>query len=58
MEMTVLWSDSAISDLQAIHDYYLTIANSTVAGKMIDLLVEKSQLLARQSSNWTNRGTS
>lgn len=46
MEMTVLWSDSAISDLQTIYDYYLTTANATVAVKMVDLLVDKSQLLA------------
>ena len=45
MEMTVLWSDSAISDLQGIYDYYITTANSKVANKMVNLIVERSQLL-------------
>jgi len=46
MEMTVLWSDAAISDLQAIHDFYLTTAGYSVANKIADLLVDKSLLLS------------
>ena len=48
MEMTVLWSDSAISDLQAIYDYYITTANSKVANKMVNLIVERSEILVEK----------
>jgi plasmid stabilization system protein ParE len=45
MEITVLWSDSAISDLQNIHDYYLSKANLKVARKIVNAIVNKSELL-------------
>ena len=31
MEMMVLWSDSAIEDLQEIHDYFAITANKKTA---------------------------
>ena len=46
MEIIVLWSDSAISELQAIHDYYLTKANLKVAHKIVNSIVDKSLLLS------------
>lgn len=46
MEMTVLWSDSAISDLQVIHDYYLTTASLKVARKIVDAIVDKTFYLS------------
>lgn len=46
MEIIVLWSDSAQSDLRAIHDYYLEKANSKVALKLINSIIDKSLLLS------------
>ncbi len=40
MEMIVLWSDSAIEDLQEIHDYYATSANAKVADKIVNSIVD------------------
>ena len=45
MAMTVVWSDSAISELQTIHDYYLTKAGFKVAAKIVNSIVDKSLLL-------------
>lgn len=47
MEITVLWSDSAISDLQDIHDYYLAKASLKVAKRIVNSLVDKSELLSK-----------
>ncbi|OFX32213.1 MAG: hypothetical protein A2X08_08285 [Bacteroidetes bacterium GWA2_32_17] len=47
MEITVLWSDSAISDLQDIHDYYLAKASLKVANKIVTYIVDKSLLLSK-----------
>ena len=47
MEITVLWSDSAISDLQDIHDYYLAKASLKVAQRIVNSLVDKSELLSK-----------
>ena len=46
MEIAVLWSDSAISELQAIHDYYLTTASFKVAYKIVNSIVDRSLLLS------------
>jgi len=46
MEITVLWSDSAISDLQDIHDYYLSKASLKVAQRIVNSIVDKSLLLS------------
>ena len=45
MEMIVVWSDSAIDDIQEIHEYYSSTANLKVANKIIDNIVDKSILL-------------
>ena len=45
MEMIVVWSDSAIDDIQEIHDYYSSTVNLKVANKIIDKIVEKSIFL-------------
>jgi len=45
MEMIVVWSDSAIDDIQEIHDYFCSTANLKVANKIIDNIVYKSILL-------------
>lgn len=42
MEIIVLWSDSAIEDLQKIHDYFNSTANLKVANKIVDTIVDKS----------------
>ena len=47
MEVTVLWSDSAISELQAIHDYYLTTASFKIAQKIVNSIADKSLLLSQ-----------
>jgi len=43
--MIVVWSDSAIDDIQEIHDYFCSTANLKVANKIIDNIVDKSILL-------------
>lgn len=48
MEITVLWSDSAISDLQDIHDYYFAKASLKVAQRIVNSLVDKSELLSKK----------
>ncbi len=47
MEITVVWSDSAISELQSIHDYYLTTASFKIAQKIVNSIVDKSLLLSQ-----------
>jgi hypothetical protein len=46
MEITVLWSDSAIVELQAVYDYLLSTANFKVAQKLVNSIVDKSILLS------------
>jgi len=46
MEITVLWSDSAIVELQAVYDYFLSTANFKVAQKLVNSIVDKSILLS------------
>jgi len=47
MEIIVLWSDSAVSELQSLHDYYLTTASSKIAKKIVNSIVNKSLLLSK-----------
>jgi toxin ParE1/3/4 len=49
MEMTVLWTDSAIEDLQGIHDYLFFIASLKVADKISNSIVDKSLLLEKNT---------
>lgn len=45
MECLVLWSDSAVEDLQKINDYFVASANIKVANKIINAIVDRSILL-------------
>jgi len=47
MEMIVLWTDSAIEDIQQIHDYYIIIAGDKVANKITNSIVDKVILLEK-----------
>ena len=47
MEITVLWSDSAIEDLQRIHDYLFSVATLKVADKISNSIVDKTLLLEK-----------
>ena len=40
--MIVLWSDSAVEDLQEIYDYFSTSASLRVADKIINAIVDKT----------------
>ena len=46
MEITVLWSDSAIKDLLDIHDYYLAKASLKVSQKLVATIINKSDSLS------------
>ena len=45
MEINVLWADSAITELQTIHDYNLVTASYEIAQKIVNPIVDKSLLL-------------
>jgi toxin ParE1/3/4 len=45
LEITVIWSDSAIEDLQNIFDYYLVKANRKTALKITNFLVDRTLAL-------------
>lgn len=45
MEMIILWSDTAIEDLQGIHDYLKVSAGLKVANKIVNTLVDRTLLL-------------
>ncbi len=45
MEVKVLWSDTAISKIQEIFDYYEFKASTTVAKKIVKGIVKKTLLL-------------
>jgi plasmid stabilization system protein ParE len=47
MEMTVLWTDSAIEDLQGIHDYLFSAASLKVASKITNAIVDRTLLLEK-----------
>ena len=42
MEMMVLWTDSAIEELQQLHDYLFSVAGSKVADKCISTIVDRT----------------
>jgi toxin ParE1/3/4 len=46
MEITVVWSDSAIMELQSVFDYLLTTANFKVAQKIVNSITDKSLILS------------
>lgn len=45
MEVKVLWSDSALSQLEEIYDYYKVEASPRIARNLIKLLVTETLLL-------------
>lgn len=45
MEVKILWSDTALSQLEDIYDYYKIKASPTLARKMIKGLIEKTFIL-------------
>lgn len=45
MEVKVLWSDSALSQLEEIYDYYKTEASPRIAKNLIKSLVTETLLL-------------
>jgi toxin ParE1/3/4 len=45
MEIKVLWSDTAFSQLRDIFNYYKLNAGPSIAGKLVKLLVESTILL-------------
>jgi plasmid stabilization system protein ParE len=47
MEMIVLWTDSAIEDLQEIHDYLISVSGYKIANKITNSIIDKSILLER-----------
>jgi plasmid stabilization system protein ParE len=47
MEMIVLWTDSAIEDIQQIYDYYNIIAGDKVANKITNSIIDKVVLLEK-----------
>lgn len=47
--MKVLWTDSAIEDLQAIHDYLEYSAGLKIANKITNSIVDKTILLEQNS---------
>jgi len=47
MEITVLWTDSAIDDLQGIHNYLFSATSLKVANKITNSIVDSSLLLEK-----------
>ena len=45
MEIKILWSDSALTQLEEIFDYHRNIAGVAVAKKLVKSLVLKSKML-------------
>jgi len=45
MEVKVLWTDTSLSQLQEIFDYYSFNASTSVASKIVKRIVKKSLLL-------------
>lgn len=46
MEISVLWSDSARSELRSIHDYFLNEVSLKIARKTTHSIVAKSMMLS------------
>lgn len=45
MGMIILWSDSALADLEEIYDYYQGKASSIVARNLVKAIIQKTQIL-------------
>ena len=45
MEIKILWSDSALAELEEIFDYHKTKASSSIARNLVKLIVQKAQTL-------------
>lgn len=45
MEIIVVWSDSAIEELQNIHEYYYSKASKRVADKITNSIIDKTIML-------------
>lgn len=45
MEVIVIWTESAIAELQNIHDYFAEKAGGSVANKITDTIVDRSLML-------------
>ena len=45
MEMKILWSDSALADLEEIFEYHKTKASSDIARNLIKSIIQKTQIL-------------
>jgi len=45
MEVKVLWTDTALSQLESIYDYYKAKASPAIARKLVKTLVETTILL-------------
>lgn len=45
MEIKILWSDTALSQLEDIFDYHKTNASHTIAKRLVRSIIEKSIIL-------------
>jgi len=55
MEVKVLWSDTAISKIQEIFDYYEFKASTTVAKKIVKGIVKKNSSFRIKSTHRSKR---
>lgn len=45
MEMKILWSDSALSELEGIFDYHKAKASPDIARNLVKSIIQKAQIL-------------
>lgn len=45
MEIKILWSDSALTELEVIFDYYKAKASSDIARNLVKSIIQKTQIL-------------
>lgn len=45
MGMKILWSDSALADLEEIYDYYQSKAGSIIARSLVKTIIQKTLIL-------------
>jgi plasmid stabilization system protein ParE len=45
MEIKILWSDSALTELEEIFDYHKAKASSDIARKLVKSIIQKTQIL-------------
>jgi Plasmid stabilization system protein len=48
MGLTVFWTESAINQLEDIFEYYKITTSTTVAQKIVNVIVDKSLVLEKQ----------